>query len=200
MVASSPLLNTNEPCDATERRQRGIKWNVLGRRPLIAAVIRFNSTTQSICNPFQQARISMSNLTPIPSNHDMWRAYALAPAVTPLTFLAIVSIGGVTLPAKAIALGFITCYLVAGLIGMPIAFSLRRRDLLNALTIHGAAFAWGTMWAFFCTFAAIYVVGAIGGSIQSLPLTTAWFSALMVPPVVLAGTAFWLLVKNPKLI
>ena len=36
--------------------------------------------------------------------------------------------------------------------------------------------------------------------IQSLPLATVWVSAIMVPPVLLAGTAFWLLVKNPKLI
>ena len=142
----------------------------------------------------------MPNLTPAPSNHDMWRAYAIAPAVTPLTFITIVSIGDVTLPANVIAMGFLTCYLVAGLIGMPIAFSLRRRNSLNAFTIHSAALAWGMMWALFCTFVAIYVVATIGGSIQSLPLTTAWFSALMVPPVVLAGTAFWLLVKNPKLI
>lgn len=141
----------------------------------------------------------MPNLSPVPSNHNMWRAYAIAPAVTPLTFIAIVSIGGVTLPANVIAMGFVTCYLVAGLIGMPIAFSLRRRDSLNALTIHSAALAWGMIWALFCTFAAISVVAAIGGSIQSLPLTTALFSALMVPPVVLAGTAFWLLVKNPRL-
>ena len=142
----------------------------------------------------------MPNLTPVPSNHDLWRAYALAPAVTPLTFIAIVTISGVTLPGYVIALGFVACYVVAGLIGMPIAFSLRRKDSLNALTIHGAALAWGVIWALFCTFAAIYVVTAIGGSIQSLPMTIAWFSALMVPPVVLAGTAFWLLVKNPRLI
>jgi hypothetical protein len=29
-----------EPCDATERRQREYKWCVLGRRPLIATVMR----------------------------------------------------------------------------------------------------------------------------------------------------------------
>ncbi len=142
----------------------------------------------------------MPNLTPVPSTHDLWRAYAIAPAVTPLTFIAIASIGGVTLPGNVIALGFITCYVVAGLIGMPIAFSLRRKNSLNALTIHGAALAWGVIWAIFCTFAAIYVVAAIGGTIESLPMTSVWFSALMVPPVILAGTAFWLLVKNPKLI
>ena len=142
----------------------------------------------------------MSSLTPAPSIYDMWRAYALAPAVTPLTFLAILAIGGGSLPANVIALGFAACYLVAALIGMPIAFWLRRRGSLNALAIHGAALTWGLIWAFFCTFAAVYVVAAIGGSIHSLPLTIVWFSAFMIPPVVLAGTAFWLLLKNPNLI
>ena len=142
----------------------------------------------------------MANLTPVPSNLAMWRAYAIAPAVTPLSFIALVFVGGVMLPANVIATGFLACYLVAGLIGMPIAFVLRRKNSLNALTIHSAALAWGLIWALFCTFVAVYVIAAIGGSIQSLPLTTVWFSALMVPPVVLAGTAFWLLVKNPKLI
>jgi F0F1-type ATP synthase assembly protein I len=96
-------------------------------------------------------------------------------------------------------MGFFACYLVAGLIGMPIAFLLRRNNLLNVWTIHGAALAWGMLWSFVCTVAAIYVVAAIGGDIQSLPLTVGWFIVLMVPPVVLAGTAFWLLIKKPKL-
>lgn len=142
----------------------------------------------------------MSNLNPEPSNHEMWRAYAMAPAVTPVTFIAIVSLGGVTLPAPVIAMGFLACYLVAGLIGMPIAFSLRRRNSLNARTIHGAALTWGMLWSLCCAVVAIYVVAAIGGTIESLPLTAVWFIALMAPPVVLAGTAFWLLLKNPKLI
>ena len=141
----------------------------------------------------------MSNLAPVPSTHAMWRAYALAPSVTPITFIAIVSLVGVTLPANAIAMGFFACYLVAGLIGMPIAFSLRHMNSLNAWTIHGTALAWGILWSFFCTVATIYVVAAIDGSIQSLSVTLGWFFALMVPPVVLAGTAFWLLIKNPKL-
>ncbi len=140
----------------------------------------------------------MSNPTPVPSTHAMWRAYAIAPSVTPITFIAIVSLVGVTLPANAIAMGFFACYLVAGFIGMPIAFSLRRLNSLNVCTIHGAALIWGILWSLFCTVSAIYVVAATDGSIQSLPMTVGWFIAVMVPPVVLAGTAFWLLVKNPK--
>jgi len=130
----------------------------------------------------------------------MWRAYAIAPAVPPVAFIAIVFVAGGTLPANAVGIGFLACYLVAGLIGMPIAFSLRRRNLLNAWTIHGAAFTWGMLWSISCTVAAIYTTVAIGGSVQSLTLTIAWFIAFLVPPIVFAGTAFWLLLKNPKLV
>ena len=164
----------------------------------MSTVIRLKSACLS--SLLAQRSLTMSNLTPTPSNFDMWRAYAIAPAVTPIAFLAIVSVGGVTMPANFIASAFLVCYLVAGLLGMPIAFWLRRRKSLSAWTIHGAALAWGVLWSLFCTVSAVYVVVAIGGSIDSLPLTTAWFFALMVPPVVLAGTAFWLLLKNPKLI
>ena len=142
----------------------------------------------------------MTNLPAVPSNHDMWRAYAIAPAVTPLTFIAIVSIFGGTLQVSQIAIAFLACYLVAGLIGMPIAFALRRSHSLNAWTIHVAALAWGILWSLFCTSVLIYVAVAIGASVESLPLTAAFVAAIMVPPVVLAGTAFWLLINNKKLV
>ncbi len=140
----------------------------------------------------------MSSVAPVPSTADMWRAYAIAPAVTPITFIAIVSMIGVALPANIIAMGFLACYLVAGLVGMPIAFSLRSTDSLNAWTIHCASLAWAVLWSLFCTVTVVYVVTAIGGSIQSLLLTAGCFLAVMVPPVVLAGTVFWLLLNRPK--
>jgi len=142
----------------------------------------------------------MSNLTPVPLNGEIWRAYAIAPAVTPIALLAIVFAAGGTLPANVVGIGFLACYFVAGLIGMPIAYRLRRRNLLNARAIHGAVFLCGILWSLFCTVVAIYTTVAIGGSVQSLTLTTAWFVAFFVPPVLLAGTAFRLLLKDPKLI
>ncbi|WP_442511142.1 hypothetical protein SH528x_002809 [Novipirellula sp. SH528] len=142
----------------------------------------------------------MANLVPTPSNYEMWRAYAIAPAVTPIVFVTILSIAGAAFSLPFIAAAFLVCYLVAGLVGMPIAFFLRRRNELNARTIHGAALLWGMLWSLFCEVVAISVVGAIGGSIASLPMTTAYIFALMVPPVTLSGTAFWILLKNPKLV
>jgi hypothetical protein len=141
----------------------------------------------------------MANLVPAPSNHEMWRAYTIAPAVTPVTFIAIVFVAGVAIPLTIVAVGFLVCYLVAGLIGMPIAFALRRRNALNAWTIHASALLWGILWSILCLIVAIYIVVAIGGSIHSLPLTAVYVFALMIPPVVLSGSAFWLLLKNPSI-
>ncbi len=142
--------------------------------------------------------LDMANLNPVPCNHAMWRAYAVAPAVTPIAFVALLAPLGIVLPLIAFLGAVVICYFVAGLLGMPIAFLLRRGNALNALTIHGAALLWGVVWSTFCTVVAIYAVVAIGGSVHSLPLTAAYSFAVMVPPVVLSGTAFWLLLKNPK--
>ena len=135
----------------------------------------------------------------VPSNYEMWRAYLLAPAVTPIIFVLLVLFLGMNISIDLIAFGFLACYLVAGLIGMPIAFLLRKRQQLNAWTIHIAALGWGVLWSLFCSFASVYAVAAIGGSIESISITILCFLALMVPPVVLAGSAFWILLKNPRL-
>lgn len=123
-----------------------------------------------------------------------------APAVAPLSFMLMTQAIGVSMPAMAIVIGFCASYLVAGAIGMPIAFLLRRIGHLNVWTIHGAAFAWGVLWSLLCVIAGVYTVIAIDGSISSLPLMVAWTFGLMVPPVVLAGTAFWGFLKRPQMI
>ena len=142
----------------------------------------------------------MSNMEPVPSKELMWRAYAYAPAVTPLVFSALLFPAGVVLPIHVIAGGFLTCYLVAGLLGMPIAFCLRRKNALNGFTIQGAAFLWGLFCSILSTYVLVYITVAIGGSIQSLPFLFFMLSALIVTPVVLAGTAFWMLLRNPQLV
>ena len=106
----------------------------------------------------------MANLDPAPSNRTMWRAYAFAPTVTPIAFIVLLAVVGVVLPVPAIAAVIVICYLVAGLIGMPIAFLLRRLNALNAGTIHGAAFCWGALSSVACTTAMISVAAAIGGT------------------------------------
>jgi hypothetical protein len=139
-----------------------------------------------------------------PSNRAMWRAYFYAPIVAPLAFVTIVFIAGylsvllggdvneasmIVLPGIALTVGVVSCYLVAGFIGMPIAFFLRRIDSLNAFTIHTAAFGWAL---FFTTICAIYMVS---GTWTDLPLAICYVGAGVIPSVVLSGTAFWLLVR-----
>jgi len=125
----------------------------------------------------------------------MWRAYAFAPAVTPIAFIAALAVMGVVLPVPAIIAVILICYFVAGLIGMPIAFAPRRMNALNAYTIHGAAFCWGVLLSFACAATMISVAAAIGGTWDTVPLV-ALYIALIVPPVVLSGTAFWLLLRR----
>lgn len=137
----------------------------------------------------------MANIDPVPSNHAMWRAYTFAPAVTPIAFIFLLGVVGVVLPVPAIAAVIVICYLVAGLIGMPIAFLLRRLNALNACTIHGAAFCWGALSSVACVAAMISVAAAIGGTWDEGQLMTLYFSVI-VPPVVLSGTAFWLLLRR----
>ncbi len=137
----------------------------------------------------------MANLNPAPSNHAMWRAYTFAPAVTPIVFVVLLAIMGIVVPVPAIAAVIVICYLVAGLIGMPIAFLLRRRNALNAGTIHGAAFCWGVLSTVACAATMISVAAAIGGTWDTVPLLALYF-VVIVPPVVLSGTAFWLLLRR----
>ena len=138
----------------------------------------------------------MANLDSAPSDRTMWRAYAIAPAVTPIAFIVLLAVVGVVLPVPAIAAVILICYLVAGLVGMPIAFLLRRLNALNAYTIHGAAFCWGALSSVACAAAMISVAAAIGGTWDAGELMTLCFS-IIVPPVVLSGTAFWLLLRRP---
>ena len=137
----------------------------------------------------------MTGLDRVPSCVAMWRACMIAPAATPLALIAMLASTGVVLPAAVIAVGIVTCYLVAVLIGMPIAFVLRSRNALNGYTIHGAAFCWGVLSTVAWTFHSIRVAAAIGGTWDSVELVAARYATIIIPPVVLAGTAFWLLLR-----
>ncbi len=141
----------------------------------------------------------------MPSNRSLWRAYFWAPAVAPLAFVALLFLVGIVaawigveineasfimLPILALTIGVVSCYLVAGVIGMPIAFYLRRANALNGYSIHGAALCWAIL------FSAICAVAMVGGNWNELPLALCYFGAGVVPPVLLSGTAFWLLVRR----
>jgi hypothetical protein len=156
-------------------------------------------------NPYQSITTSppSADSNRMPSNRSLWRAYLFAPAVAPLSFVALVLLVGtiaarigietneasfVMLPMLALTIGVVSSYLVAGVIGMPIAFYLRRTNALNGYSIHGAAFCWAILFSIICG------VAVIGGNWNELPLVACYIGAGVVPPVLLAGTAFWLLV------
>lgn len=140
----------------------------------------------------------------LPSNRVLWLAYLFAPAVAPLAFVAMVFLVAfvsfcfgvdvneasiLILPVLALTIGVVSCYLVAGVLGMPIAFYLRRRNSLNGYSIHFAAFCWAALFTLFC--AALFV----GFNWNDLPLALCYIGLGVIPPVVLSGTAFWLLLR-----
>jgi hypothetical protein len=146
------------------------------------------------------------------SSTSLWRAYAFAPAVAPISFVLILFlIGGIAtafnievnpasflvLPVVALTAGMVICYLVAACIGMPIAFYLRRRNSLNGYTIHGAAFCWSI-------FTAVVVATPMsfsqGAKWYHIPMAILVLVCVIAPPVLLSATSFWLLVRrNGKL-
>ena len=158
-------------------------------------------------NPYQSATSfsSSTNRIVLPSNRTLWRAYFWAPAVAPIAFVVLVILVGLVapylgveinpasmllLPAIALTVGVVSCYFVAGVIGMPIAFFLRRIHSLNGYSIHGAAFCWAVLFASVCA------VVMVGGNLDEMPLALCYFGLGVIPPVLLSGTAFWLLLRR----
>ena len=95
----------------------------------------------------------------------------------------------IMLPILALTIGVVSCYLVAGVIGMPIAFYLRRANALNGYSIHGEALCWAML------FSAIRVV--VGRrKPERIAARTCYFGAGVVPPILLSATVFWLLVRR----
>ena len=140
-----------------------------------------------------------------PSNRALWRAYFWAPVVAPLSFVGLLFIVGIiatwigveinpasflVLPVVALTIGVAACYLVAGMIGMPIAFFLRRTHALNGSTIHGAAFCWAVLLSAACA------VLVTDGNWNDFPLVFGYFGAGVAPPVLLSATAFWWLLRR----
>jgi hypothetical protein len=139
---------------------------------------------------------------------SLWRAYAFAPAVAPVSFVLLLFLIGaiatafnievnptsfLVLPVVALTAGMVICYLVAGCIGMPIAFYLRKRNSLNGYTIHGAAFCWSI-------FTAVVVATPMsfsqGAKWYHIPLAILVLVCVIAPPVLLSATVFWLLVRR----
>jgi len=161
-------------------------------------------------NPYDSPRAETHRLAesqddPLIPVAKVWLAYAIAPAIAPISFIvffvgvcAIAIAAGFQInsasllifPIVGFGCGVIVSYVVAGLIGMPIAFYLRRRNRLNFYSIQLAALL--------CS---MFVIAAMlmtffGGSWREFSMITSALVVGITPPVFLAGTLFWMLVRR----
>lgn len=140
-----------------------------------------------------------------PTNRAMWRAYLIAPAIAPIAFVGILLLVVIAsnffdfeinpasvliLPVLAMTVGLVSSYVVAGVLGMPIAFCLRHMDRLSAWSIHLAALAWSLLFSGLC---ALYFTH---GNMTEFPWAFCYVGIALVPSVLLSGTVFWLLLRR----
>ncbi|MFT5301276.1 MAG: hypothetical protein ACI87E_002924 [Mariniblastus sp.] len=178
--------------------------------------------TRSFAFYFDEKIIS-SNKTPSTPNRPLltppakvfWWAYAFAPTVAPVLFAVVVFVAGsaylalnpentgtpigvVAIPLISLTVGVICSYFVAGVIGMPIAFLLRRRNSLNGYTIHGAALVWSMVLAVLLgigTYANTTPPRPAAGEFL-LPLPVLF--VMLAPGILLSATTFWWMVCRDK--
>lgn len=146
------------------------------------------------------------------STKRLWLSYGIAPLVAPLLAAITVFVVGFSyqaahpedidlnpmsvfaVPIVLLLLGVPASYGVAGLIGMPIAFWLRRRGRLNGFTVHAAALLWAAVLG-----AALTVVGVFvpegDGSHSYLAILGVGLGAfaMLAPFILLSATTFWLI-------
>ncbi len=160
-------------------------------------------------NPYSTSpQLPAEHGKPRRQSRSLWNAYLLAPAAAPTSFVALLFVVGagcvafgveinpasfLVLPVVAMTAGMIICYLVAGCLGMPIAFHLQKRDNLNGYTIHAAAFGWSLLLSLVVGLTAAIFGGAPW---HQIPLAILLLLLLVAPPVLMSGTVFWWLVKR----
>ncbi len=143
-----------------------------------------------------------------PSSKVMWRAYCIAPAAAPLSFILLLfcvlvaseffnfevnPASFLVLPVIALTVGMVICYVVAAAIGMPIAFLLRNRNLLNGYSIHMAALCWAVFFSIVCGVVPTLISGQ---DWHHIPLVICYLACGVTPPVLLSAMVFWLLVRK----
>jgi hypothetical protein len=150
-----------------------------------------------------------------PPTKVLWWAYAFAPAVAPILFAVVVfvvgsaylamnpedtgtPIGVIVIPLISLTVGVICSYFVAGVIGMPIAFFLRRRNSLNGYTIHGAALIWSIVLAVLLSIGIYaYTTPPRPAAVEFL-LPSLGLFVMLAPGILLSATIFWWMVCRDK--
>ena len=151
------------------------------------------------------------------NNKALWCAYLIAPAVAPALFAVVFFVVGMMalslrnsenagtpagvlmVPALALTVGMIASYIVAGVIGMPIAFGLRRKSRLNGYTIHGAAFTWSLVLSMLLAIAISIRPGQPVSNMIGIWILQTLFICLMLSPfILLSATTFWWIASRDK--
>lgn len=158
-------------------------------------------------NPYQATGVSvpLSHTSTKPSARSLWLSFLLAPAVAPVTFIALIFLfggGAVTLglqvntasflvlPLLAITVGMAVSYSLSGAVGMPVVFLLRYVGWLRGITLHGFALL-GSI-----ALSVILALFISWGAWDYLPLTIAYCCIGFAPPVLLTTATFWWLVQK----
>ncbi|MFT5304117.1 MAG: hypothetical protein ACI87E_004002 [Mariniblastus sp.] len=149
----------------------------------------------------------------VPETKLLWWAYAFAPAVAPIVFAITVfllgtllhdatstgtPIGIVLIPLASLTVGILASYVIAGFIGMPIAFFLRKRNKLNGFTIHGAALAWTVVMIGLPSTVMYAVASAQRPLLIDFLVSTLVMVAIIAPFVLLSATTFWWIVSRDR--
>lgn len=153
----------------------------------------------------------------------IWIGYLFAPAVAPTVAAAAIFFGGeslvdpndtgtpigiILLPILLMTVGMVISYLLTLVIGLPIAFFLERRAILNGYTIHMAAIAVSVLFA--VAFAMIsFCMWLLGSnprppSLIELPKAIGFMFCAFGIFIMPTATAFWLIAcklvgKSPQI-
>lgn len=159
--------------------------------------------------------ISVNSTTMPFNNKAVWWAYLVAPAVAPILFAIAFFVFGVIglslrgaddtgtpagvvmIPLLSLTVGMFASYAVAGIVGMPIAFFLRRRGRLNALTIHGAALVW-SLFLSTCIGLAVFFQSPTPTFVAGWLLPSALVALTLSPFILLSATTFWWIGSRDK--
>ena len=148
-----------------------------------------------------------------PDTKTLWCAYAIAPVVAPLLFaiaffvIGIIALrlnpdftgtpaGLILVPFLSMTVGVAASYFIAGVIGMPIAFYLRNREILNGYTIHSAAVLWALLVVGGLSLATYLSRSAPRPSLAEFVWATLIFFVTITPCITLSATTFWWIVRH----
>lgn len=154
----------------------------------------------------------LSEQGPKSRSKKLWIGYLIAPAVAPAAAAAAIffgaeylidpddmgtPIGIIVVPILLLTVGMVLSYVVMLVIGMPIAFFLEHRGILNGYTIHLAAIAVSVISGMIPVMISIYqwLLGAapprsFNELLRGISFTSLGIGLLVLP----TATVFWLVV------